>query len=89
MIEKNITISNKKGLHARAATKLAKTAMAFSAKLEIHCNGKQADGKSVMSILLLAATCGTETRLITNGEDETEMMTAMVDLFTNKFGEEI
>ncbi len=88
MIEKNITITNKKGLHARAATKLAKTAMAFNAKLEIHCNGKQADGKSVMSILLLAATIGTPTRLVTEGEDDAEMMAAMIDLFTDKFGEE-
>lgn len=89
MIEKDITITNKKGLHARAATKLAKTAMAFNASLEIHCNGKTADGKSVMSILLLAATIGTSTRLISEGEDENQMMEAMINLFHDKFGEEI
>lgn len=88
MIEKNILVSNTKGLHARAATKLAKLAMQFSATLSIEANGKKADCKSVMSILLLAASTGTLVTICADGSDEQAALTAIEALFADKFEED-
>ena len=87
MIEKNATVVNKLGLHARAAAKLVHEASQFKAQMEIEKEGRRANAKSIMSIMMLAATHGTPVRLFTNGEDEEEAMQSLVALFESGFGE--
>ncbi len=88
MIKTRTTIVNKLGLHARAATKFAHTANLFSSSIQVECSGKSIDGKSIMSLMLLAAAKGTDIDLITEGEDEADAMQALQDLIADKFGEE-
>ena len=88
MLEQSIEIINKLGLHARAATKLAKLANSFSSDIGIHFNGKKTDGKSIMSLMLLAASKGSQLTITTEGKDEAAAMEAIVNLINNKFGEE-
>ena len=87
MLERNVTIVNKLGLHARAASKLVKTANQFESRLEIRIGDRAVDGKSIMSVMLLAAVQGTDVVLCTNGRDEHEAMSAVVALIEDKFGE--
>lgn len=88
MIKARTTIINKLGLHARAATKLANTANLFSSRIEVHCGSKRVDGKSIMSLMLLAAAQNTELELVADGEDQSQALQTLLDLVTDKFGEE-
>lgn len=88
MLEKPTKIINKLGLHARAATKFANTANRFSCKISV-CNGsKKIDGKSIMSLMLLAAAKGTDLTIYTDGKDEEDAMAALLSLIENRFDEE-
>lgn len=87
MIEKKITIINKLGLHARAAAKLVNTASAFSSNIQITKNDKSVDAKSIMSVMILAASKGTELSFSCDGNDEQEAMSAIEDLINDYFGE--
>ena len=87
MVERKVTIVNKLGLHARAASKLVKVANQFEAQLKIQIGERVVDGKSIMSVMLLAATQGTDVVLRTDGRDEVDAMTAIVALIDDKFGE--
>lgn len=88
MIETQLTIINKLGLHARAAAKLASTAGAFSCTIRTGSNGKLVDAKSVMSLMLLAASQGTVLNFEFNGSDENAAHTAVQTLIAERFGEE-
>ncbi len=88
MIEHNITIINKLGLHARAAAKLVSTTSAFSSKIKIGFAGKDVDGKSIMSVMMLAASKGCELLIKIDGEDESAAMEAIISLIDNRFDEE-
>lgn len=87
MIEKEITISNRLGLHARASAKLVQTLHAYQASAFIACRGKEVNAKSIMGVMMLAAGLGTPITLRTEGADEDAAMAAMVDLFERKFDE--
>lgn len=87
MIRQHITIINKLGLHARAAAKFATEAARFSSRIEAGINGKMVDGKSVMSLMLLAACQGSELELAVDGDDEQEALQAIVKLIADRFGE--
>lgn len=87
MLENSITIINKLGLHARAAAKLVSTASAFSSKVKISFNGKEVDGKSIMSVMMLAASQGSEVLLKVHGDDEQAAMSALQELINDYFGE--
>jgi phosphocarrier protein HPr len=87
MIKKNLLIINKLGLHARAATKLAKLAGQFPCTIRVSNGKSTVDGKSVMSLMLLAASRGTEIEVRTDGDDEQAAMTAIEELITNRFDE--
>ena len=89
MKEKNVKIVNKLGLHARPASLIVQTAMAFSSNIYIIKDEIKVDAKSIMGILMLAAACGTELVLRTEGLDEEQAMEKMVEVFNNGFGEEI
>lgn len=88
MIESPITIKNRTGLHARAAAKLVETITNFSSTVEISNGKKTVDGKSILSVMLLAASPGTELILIIDGADENETLLAIQTLVENNFGEE-
>lgn len=87
MIEHSVTLINKLGLHARAANKLLDTTGRYQSSVHITFNGKKADGKSIMSVMLLAAPVGSELTIVTDGKDEQESMQAIIDLINNRFGE--
>lgn len=87
MLENSTTIINKLGLHARAAAKFVSTASAFSSKVKIAFNGKEVDGKSIMSVMMLAASQGSEVTLKVDGDDEQAAMDAILDLINDYFGE--
>ncbi|WP_075187255.1 HPr family phosphocarrier protein [Teredinibacter haidensis] len=87
MQEKQIQIINKLGLHARAATKLANLSNRFSSRIEVVAKGKATDAKSIMSLMLLAASKGTDITLRTDGEDEEAAMGALIELINNRFDE--
>ena len=88
MIEKKLTIINKLGLHARAATKFANTAARYNSDIRIIFEEKKIDGKSIMSLMLLAASKGTTISICTDGDDEQDAMDALETLISNRFGED-
>lgn len=86
MIRERITIINKAGLHARAASKLAAVCSRFSCDVRIG-DERMVDGKSILSLMMLAATKGTELDVIVDGEDEQEAVEAIIQLVNNRFDE--
>ena len=84
---KKIVISNKLGLHARAAAKFVRIAAGFQSEIMINSGNNKVSGKSIMGIMMLAAGKGTEIDLVTVGPDEDEAITALENLIINKFGE--
>ena len=87
MKNKKIIISNKLGLHARAAAKFVRIASGFQSEIMIHLGSHKVSGKSIMGIMMLAAGKGTEISIVTVGPDEDEAMTALENLIINRFGE--
>ena len=87
MIQQDITISNKLGLHARASAKLTKLAGSFPCEVWVSRGSRRVNAKSIMGVMMLAAGIGTEITLETSGEREQEAMQALVDLINDKFGE--
>lgn len=87
MIEKEIEIVNRLGLHARAAAKLVHTACSFQSEVTIEKDGEEVDGKSILGILLLAAPQGARLSVRCDGNDEERALTAIADLFADRFGE--
>ncbi|HWN99141.1 MAG TPA: HPr family phosphocarrier protein [Blastocatellia bacterium] len=90
MQERIVTISNRLGLHARAAARLVRRAGQFASDVELARldTGESADGKSILSVLLLAAARGTSLTLKISGDDEERAADELVELFEQKFGEE-
>ncbi|HLF67347.1 MAG TPA: HPr family phosphocarrier protein [Gammaproteobacteria bacterium] len=88
MISEKIFIINRLGLHARAAAKLVATAGRYQANISVVCKGKTANAKSIMAIMMLAASQNTEVELRAEGEDEKQALSAMIELIQDKFGEE-
>lgn len=87
MIEQAITIKNRLGLHARAAVKFVNTANRFIADVRIEKDGSEIDGKSILGILTLAATQGSDITLKIDGLDEEAAWKALAELINNRFGE--
>lgn len=89
MIETNVKIINPLGLHARAAAQLVKLAGKFQSKIQLirQDNTVEADAKSILSVLTLAASKGTGLQLCIEGVDELEAVNAIVSLIENGFGE--
>ncbi len=81
-------IRNRLGLHARAAALLVKTANRFSSEVIIEKDGIEVNGKSIMGVLMLAASKGSKVTLKVEGDDEKEAIQAIAKLFEDKFGED-
>jgi phosphocarrier protein HPr len=88
MLERQITIINKLGLHARASAKLVSTASAYAAEIMLEKDGQAVNAKSIMGVMMLAASCGSEVVLRADGVDAEAAMEAIVDLINSKFGED-
>ncbi len=90
MLEQRVRLTNKLGLHARAAAKVVRRAgrSRSTIRLERVDTGAAADARSILSVLHLAAAHGTELVIIVNGDDEGETMNDIVELFNDRFGED-
>ena len=84
-----LTLINRLGLHARASSAFVQTASRFEATITVThgATEKSADGKSIMGVMMLAASQGSVLRLHVDGDGEAEAMQALVALIENKFGE--
>jgi phosphocarrier protein len=87
MIQQEITISNKLGLHARASVKLTQIASRFQSEIWISKAGRRVNAKSIMGVMMLAAGNGHEVVLEADGNDESQAIAALVTLINDKFGE--
>ena len=87
MTQEQVMITNKLGLHARAAAKLVHTASSFEAEIYVGTENEEVNAKSILGILTLAATKGTPLNVRADGSDEVEAVRAIVQLFADKFGE--
>ena len=87
MQERPVTIINKLGLHARAAAKLVTTAARFSSEIELAKDGQKVNGKSIMGVMMLAASRGTELIIVVSGDDEMAAADKLEALFADRFGE--
>jgi phosphocarrier protein len=88
MLHKEFMIINKLGLHARASALFVKTASRFSSDVKLSRDEVEVNGKSIMGIMMLAASKGSSVCLTVTGTDETDAFQAIGDLITNGFGEE-
>jgi len=88
LVERDITITNKLGLHARPSAQLVKTASIFKAEVSITRDELTVNGKSIMGVMMLAAEKGSVLRFRTDGPDEKEAMDAIEQVIKSHFGEE-
>lgn len=88
VVEKEVEIVNRLGLHARAAAKLVQTASAFRSRVLLVTDDEEVDAKSILGLLLLAAAQGTKLRVRCEGPDEEEALAAVAALIANRFEEE-
>ena len=86
-MEKQITVINPLGLHARPAAKVVDCAARFTSDIRISYQNQEIDAKSIMSVLMLAAPCGAELSVAISGHDENDAMIALETLFASGFGE--
>ena len=87
MQQREIEISNKLGLHARAAAKLTQLAGKFAADVWVTRDDRRVNAKSIMGVMMLAAAKGATVVVETDGPDESEAMAALVGLISDRFGE--
>ncbi|MCK4657641.1 MAG: HPr family phosphocarrier protein [candidate division Zixibacteria bacterium] len=88
MIEKEITVINKLGLHARPAAQLVKTISRFKSEVSIKRDSLTVNAKSIMGVMMLAAELGAVLKFQIEGEDERQAMDAIEKVFQDKFGED-
>lgn len=87
MTERTVTVVNRKGLHARCASQLVELAKRFSARVTIHKGQQNANGKSIIGLMLMEAVPGTELLVRAEGPDEEDAVEAIDQLFASGFGE--
>lgn len=88
MITKDLTVANKLGLHARAAAKLVALASNFASEISLQKGSRKINGKSIMGVMMLAASQHTIVNVVVTGEDEQQAMMEIEKLFNNFFDEE-
>ena len=82
------TIKNKRGLHARASAKIVEASARFQSEIYVVKDGNEVNGRSIMGLMMLAASIGSEIEITAEGPDAGEALTAMLALVDAKFGEE-
>ena len=88
MVEKNVVVKNRAGIHARPAASIVKIANRFSCDIKIKKDDDEINAKSIMGIITLAAAYRTELTVIADGDDEQAAVEAIYALFENKFEED-
>ena len=88
MLERELTVSNRLGLHARATAKLVQELAPFRCAVTLQAKGREVNAKSIMGVMLLAAGQGTVVTVRVDGEDEAQAMEAVAALFERRFDEE-
>ncbi|RDS83051.1 HPr family phosphocarrier protein [Dyella monticola] len=87
MLEKDIVVSNKLGLHARASAKLVQLVQSFKSTVWLISKGREVNAQSIMGVMMLAAGIGTPLTIRADGPDESTALSAVADLFERKFDE--
>ena len=87
MLQQEVEIINKLGLHARASAKLTQVAGRFKANIWVGRNGRRVNAKSIMGVMMLAAAMGSKIMIETEGPDEAEAMAAVTQLIAGRFEE--
>lgn len=88
MVEQEVVIKNRAGIHARPAALIVQTANNFDSQIFLEKDTNRINGKSIMGIITLGASYKTKLKIITEGEDEVAALDALVKLFENRFEEE-
>jgi phosphocarrier protein HPr len=88
MLQREVEIINRLGLHARASAKLTQLAGQFKSDVWLTRNGRRVNAKSIMGVMMLAAAKGSSVVIETDGPDEAEAMQAITALIASRFGEE-
>ncbi|AOD15579.1 HPr family phosphocarrier protein [Xanthomonas fragariae] len=88
MLERELIVSNRLGLHARATAKLVQTLSSYRSNATLAAKGREVNAKSIMGVMLLAAGQGTSVVVRLDGEDEADALQALVDLFERRFDED-
>ena len=88
MISRELEIVNRLGLHARAAAKLVKLSASFDSDIDIEKDGQRVNSKSIMGVMMLAASCGSTVTLHADGPDEERAVGEIADLVERRFDEE-
>ncbi len=89
MIERDATIVNQEGLHARPAARIVRLANSFASEIELAKDGLEVNGKSIMGVMMLAAECGSSITIRANGPDAEQAVQALADLVASGFGETV
>lgn len=87
MPSRQVEIVNRLGLHARAAAKLVSCASGFASRIEVERNGQRVNAKSIMGVMMLAASRGSRILIEASGEDEESALAALEQLILDRFGE--
>lgn len=87
MVEQELVVSNRLGLHARAAAKLVQLSGRFSAKVTLICRGREVNAQSILGVMMLAAAKGVTVVVRAGGDDEDAALAAVIDLFERRFDE--
>jgi phosphocarrier protein HPr len=87
VIEREATIVNQDGLHARPAARIVRLANSFASEIELAKDGVGVNGKSIMGVMMLAAECGSSITIRANGPDAEQAVTALAELVASGFGE--
>ncbi|MBN1309486.1 MAG: HPr family phosphocarrier protein [Chitinispirillaceae bacterium] len=88
MIERQVAVANEMGIHARPSSMIVQTAQKFKSDIVVVKNGAVADAKSIMSVMMLAATRGSMVTIRASGIDEADAVRAIAGLFEKKFDEQ-
>lgn len=87
MVEQEIVVSNRLGLHARAAAKLVQLVGRYASKVMLLCRGREVNAQSILGVMMLAAGKGTSLTVRADGGDEADALVAVVELFNRRFDE--
>jgi phosphocarrier protein HPr len=87
--ERDVQVRNRLGMHARAAVRFVQIANGFKSEVKVVKDGQEANGKSIMGLLTLVAAHGVTMRVVCEGDDAAEALTALADLVASGFGEGI
>jgi len=87
MMEKEFVVKNRLGLHARPAALFVQTTGRFKSSVKVRKGDQEVDGKSIMGLMMLAAEEGAQIKVLADGPDEAEVVSALEKLFVNRFNE--